>query len=341
VNDFQFTLGRGQRNVETELTLPGDRNDPVGAYLIGPDGQVQGFGQNSFGLDGSKQSLSASVLDPVPGTWTLAVDFAAPTVGDRVALPFHGTISTNSTTTKAVATGLPDSPGIKLKRKVRVKVKVKITNSGPAPEAYFIDPRLARTTTFDLDSDTGQTFLLPLTDGPQWLVPTHVSSARITARATLPLVFDWGPAQGDPDLFAGSLAAPQKRVAASFTPSGGQLQPGLWIASPDELGPFPKGAAAGRVTLEMAVRTRAFDSAMTPGTGDLWRLARNVDAPIIPQNIAVGATRTITVTLRPNAPAGTVVRGDLYIDDYLSAVPPSGAASGNELIAIPYSYTVR
>src|SRR5262249_31222844 len=136
-----------------------------------------------------------------PGNWTLVVDFTGPVPGDTTAQRFMGNIELD--TTKATAVGLPDNPKRLLKPGVPVTVQVKVTNTGAAPEDYFVDPRLAKTTTLDLDSEFGQTFLLPV-EGvePEWLVPTQTSSVRVTAKATLPIEFDYGPIQGDPDLLS-------------------------------------------------------------------------------------------------------------------------------------------
>ena len=43
----------------------------------------------------------------------------------------------------------------------------------------------------------------------------------------------------------------------------------------------------------------------------------------------------ITVTITPNAPKGTVVKGNLYVDDFSNTM-----MSGDELIGIPYTYKV-
>jgi hypothetical protein len=227
-----------------------------------------------------------------------------------------------------------------LTRKAPVKVRVTVTNAGAVPEAFFLDPRLTRIRTFGLDSVTGENFLLPLSEvEPEWLVPTHASSAQLTAKGSVPIELDWGPGQGDPDLFAGP--APGDRASASFEPEGGALQPGEWVAGLDEIGPYKKPAAFARASAHLMVTARAFDSAMTPATGDLWQQAVDVAASFAPLTIAAGQTRVITLTLRPNGPPGSVVRGDLYVDDFASAVPPGGAASGDELVAIPYAYKIK
>jgi hypothetical protein len=59
-----------------------------------------------------------------------------------------------------------------------------------------------------------------------------------------------------------------------------------------------------------------------------------------PVTILPGQTGVITVTITPSGTPGTVVSGNLYVDDYVTGVPPYGETTGNELAAIPYSYTV-
>jgi hypothetical protein len=46
------------------------------------------------------------------------------------------------------------------------------------------------------------------------------------------------------------------------------------------------------------------------------------------------------VTITPSAAAGTVVKGTLYVDDELAAIPPYSDISGDELSALPYEYKV-
>lgn len=68
------------------MSLTNDVADPVGSYLVSPDGVAVGFGQNQSDLTGNNGlSLTAYTLNPIPGTWTLIVDFAEPIVGDEVS----------------------------------------------------------------------------------------------------------------------------------------------------------------------------------------------------------------------------------------------------------------
>jgi len=333
---YEFHVGSGVHDVTANVSLTNDTGDVVGSYLVAPGGDALGFGQNSLNGTNS-QSLTAYTLNPVPGNWTLVVDFAAPVVGDEVSQPFTGNIKFNNVS--ASASGLPDSASTKLAAGTPVTVPVSITNNGAAPEAFFVDGRLNTTTSLALTSFTGSTFALPLATGePQWLVPTQTSSVQTVATASLPIVFDWGPNQGDPDLFstAGTTAT------GSYTASDGTAQPGFWFSGPDEIGPFgPGGAPAGTVTTSMTATTKAFDSAVTSATGDLWLASTNPAATFSPVVINPGQTAVINVTITPSGSSGTVVSSNLYVDDFVSAVPPFSQTTGDELAAIPYTYTIK
>src|SRR4029077_6605398 len=128
-------------------SLANDGSDNVGAYLVAPDGQALGFGENET-LFSTGKSLTAYAVNPVPGMWTLVVDFMGPVVGNELSDSFFGHITLDGA--KATATGLPDSPKRLLKRGSKLTVPIKITNTGKAPEDYFIDARLAKKTTIEL-----------------------------------------------------------------------------------------------------------------------------------------------------------------------------------------------
>jgi hypothetical protein len=223
-----------------------------------------------------------------------------------------------------------------------VTVPVTITNTGAAPELFFIDARLNAAIGFPLallDSPGSSGFPLPLTGQPPlWFVPTQTSSVQAAAIATLPIEFDYGPITGDPDLF-GPPTTPD-RAAGSYTPSGGTVTPGVWFGEPDELGPYPTPAPSGFVNMSLTAITKPFDQAVTSDTGDLWLASVNPAASFSPVIINPGQTSVINVTITPSGTSGTVVSGNLYVDDVVASVPPYGQETGDELAAIPYSYTV-
>ena len=339
---YQFQVGRGVRDVTANVSLTNDAGNPVGAYLISPGGDALGYGQNNL-LGGT--SLTAYTLNPVPGTWTLIVDFAEPVTGNEISQPFRGNISFNKVT--VTASGVPNSPAATLKAGVPVTAKVAITNNGAAPEAFFADPRLNATASLTLTSLVPNTGLkLPLTVfPPYWLVPTQTSSVSVSANATLPIMFDFRPFAGDPDV-ASASSGPGPLCAdtesASYTAAGGTVTAGGWFSLPSECGPYPTGAPAGTLNfVTMTAQTKQFDPAITPATGDLWLASLNPSTPFSPVVINPGQTATINVTITPSGAPGTVVRGTLYADDFVNGVPPYGQTAGDELAAIPYSYTIK
>jgi Peptidase inhibitor I9 len=342
VDYFGFNVPSGVNDVTANVTLANDANNPVGAYLISPDGDTLGYGQNS--LDGtSGPSLTANTLRPAPGTWTLVVEFAEPVEGNEVSDPYTGNIAFNQT--KASAAGLPDSASTTLAAGTPVTVPVTITNNGDAPEDFFIDPRLNTSSTIALAPfESSNTVALPMTGGfPLWVVPTQTSSVSVTQTASLPAMFDYGPVAGDPDIpSAPSTSGPlcQTSESSSYAPTGGSVTAGIWDAGPSECGPYGEQAPAGTATISMDAVTKAFDAAVTSPTGDLWQVSVNPATAFAPVTINPGQSATVNVTITPSAAAGTVISGKLYVDDIAEGVPPYGQLAGSELSAIPYEYTV-
>jgi hypothetical protein len=339
---YEFKVPSGVRDIAATVKLANDPGDPVGSYLIAPDGEALGYGQNQDPLTGNASTgLTAYTLDPTPGTWTLVVDFAEPVEGNELADPYTGSVKFN--VASASAAGLPDSASTKLAAGTPVTIPVRITNNGPEPEDFFIDPRLDTDTSLTLAPLTTDTVALPASNEPEWIVPTETSGIQLSQTSSLPAMFDLGTFPGDPDLASSSPAAGtlcSTTASESFSPSGGTLAAGGWFALPSECGPYGAPAPAGTATVTATVTTKAFDPAVTSTTGDLWTTAVTgafTNSAIV---IGPGASATINVTITPSAAAGTVVKGTLYVDDELAAIPPYDVPSGDELSALPYEYTV-
>ena len=281
-------------------------------------------------------------MNPVPGTWTLIVEFAEPVIGDEISQPFSGNIQLDNVSVRAH--GVPDNVHTKLAAGVPVTIPVTIRNNGAAPEGFFVDARLNTTTKLSLASafglPNGYEYVLPLDSYfPLWLVPTETSSLRATASGSLPIEFDLMQYAGDPDIF-GPPTTPNN-AAVSYTPAGGVVTQGLWNALPDEIGPYGTGPApAGTASMTLIATTKAFDDAVTSAPGDLWLQAINPAGTVTPVIINPGQTATIPVTITPSGAPGTVVSGTLYVDDLVGDVPPLGTTAGDELAAFPYTYTI-
>lgn len=339
VNYYEFNVGGGQTSIMANVSLTKDAGNPVGAYLVAPDGNVLGYGQNTLNKTNGL-SLTAYTLNPVPGTWTLIVDFAEPIVGDAVSQPFTGNIKLNSV--QATANGLPNNVSTQLTAGAPVTIPVQITNGGAAPEAYFIDARLNGSAQLTLAGVSNTSVSLPMTSYfPDWLVPTETSAVSLSASANVPIMFDYGPNVGDPDL-ASSLTC-STTPSASYTAAGGTVTAGAWFAGPSECGPYPTGATAGTLSsIGMVATTKPFDPAVTSDSGDVWLQSVNAAAPAAtPVIINPGQTVTINVTITPSGTPGTTVSGQLYVDNLVTAVPPYGQFAGDELAAFPYSYTIK
>jgi hypothetical protein len=105
-----------------------------------------------------------------------------------------------------------------------------------------------------------------------------------------------------------------------------------------------RSCPSGFVNESLTATIKAFDPAVSSDTGDLWLVAVQglaYFAAFNPQVINPGESAVINVTITPTATSGTVVSGNLYIDDYVGALPPSDTTTGDELAAIPYQYSVK
>src|SRR6185437_5850530 len=340
-NYYQFNVGPGHKSITASVSLSNDPTDPVGAYLVAPDGTAVAFAQNS--LSNTPLSvLTAYTINPKAGTWTLIVDFANPVVGNEIAQPFSGNVRLDNT--GVVVAGVPTGTNV-VAAGTPVTIPVSITNNGPVVQGFFLDPRLNQTTTISLANinppSSSAGYVLPATANPFWLMPTHSSSVKVEAAATLPVMFDYGPNQGDPDLVGAPGA--NNTAAGHYTPAGGTLQQGVWFALPSELGPYPGPAPQGFANMTMTVNTKAFDTSVTTPGGDLWLTA--LDASVLNTFsfyiVNPGQTVTIPVTVTAKGASGTVVNGTLYVDAVETGTPPYGELTGDEVAAIPYSYTIQ
>jgi hypothetical protein len=92
----------------------------------------------------------------------------------------------------------------------------------------------------------------------------------------------------------------------------------------------------------MVARTQGFDGAVSSPTGDLWLASTTASlAGFDPDVVQPGQTVTIDVTITPAGSAGSVVSGTLYVDVFEGSVTPYSQLSGDELAALPYTYTIK
>jgi hypothetical protein len=352
VQYYKFSVPASTRGLSASATLANDAADQVNAYLINPQGQTVAYGSNFLAVPAGPgigfapgRAMSLSTINPLPGLWTLIVDFNEPVVGNEISDAFSGHVRLSSGVS-VNSGGLPDSAGTKLARGSTHSFNVKIHNATGTPEDFFLDPRLSATGTVPLAALAPNPLTLPLTpiSSPQlWVIPTESSSVTLSASgATAPVTFDGGSPLGDPDLFSGLPTGGSNNPAAvPFNGFGSQVTSGLWIAVPalatvaGFTTPAPFGAT---VSLNAAAVTREFDTSMTSSVGDFWLASVNPAAGVTLFRINPGQTGTITVTIKvPSAAtAGSVVSGDVFVD----TIVPFVQDAGSETAAIPYAYTV-
>jgi hypothetical protein len=191
---------------------------------------------------------------------------------------------------------------------------------------------------------------LPLAAGfnfPYYIVPTHTTalSANVTRLSgSSPVTFDMEYFPGGPDV---SPNQPAPGVTATTSPGSASLtlteqpevSPGLWLLNPDETGPYSAGGApTDTASASLSAVTQAFDTTVTTDTDDFLQVGFNFSNFLYLQP---GQSGAISVAISPTASPGTVVSGDLYVDDYVLASEFAAPdPDGDELAAIPYSYTV-
>ena len=356
---YQFSVPAGSRDVRADVRLSNDAADPVDEYLVNPDGDVAGYGENGIGQPGttgavSSLGASAYAVNPEAGPWTLILEFADPVVGNELFQPYSGDIVFNAASASAPA--LPDSAATTLTAGTAVTVPVTITNNGAGPQQLFLDPRLNTNVTMTLPviPPSTATATLPNTDlqFPEWFVPDETSSLTVNQTSTVPAMFDIGAGAGDPDL---SSSAPSSgplcgsTASLTYAPSGGVVTPGQWVAGPAGCGPYTGPGAAGTATDTLSIQAKAFDSTVTDSLGDYNLTAINPTATAAMTVLEPGQSIVVPVTITPSGPAGSVVSGTLYVDALAggllpvggaSGVLPAGQISGVEMGALPYKYTV-
>ena len=360
-NFYTFTVPAGTKNIHAEINLATDPGDVLTGYLIDPNGQNLGYSTNvtedSLGNPVSTKSVDLYHANPTPGKWTIALQWLNQVTGLELTEPFSGTIAFGAL---PITNNLPS--GATLNDFQTYNFQVMVKNSGKAPEAYFVDPRLGSLEPLNLPNqnvpsatNTGvdpNFMTLPLaavtaTGGPAfpyYLVPTETSQIRASLAASAPVNFDVSYTFnnfGDPDL----EGAPPG-TSPSITYSAPEISPGLWQLNPSEIGPYNTATGAPTVTGVsglFGVTTKTFDQTVSSSTGDLWMSIEGLSGAATPDYIPAGNTDTIMVHITPNGPSGSTVSGTLYVDD-LTIAGFNGIfdlPNTDEVVAIPYSYTIH
>lgn len=357
---YQFDVPGGKRDLDLGLSYneknPGYNLEGV---LVDPHGlpvETQSTLtslDSNYQLNGYASTMQFFRRDPEAGRWTLVLFINDNSSGNQTALPFTANITFNAVNVQA--SGLPNDPNSRLPAGTPVNVTVTVKNTGNTTKSFFVDPRLSSYAPLSLGSTNAQLPPSPQTV-PMFFVPPETSTLSILAESmkpTVPITMDITNIDGagrpfgglnSPDImaytFIDGLTANYAAVASFSSP---EVPFGLWMANPTEIGPYPDGGApASTVQVGGVAVTQQFDKAVTSSTGDPYAFyTGQASGSYHLLTLAPGATGTITVTITPNAAAGTAVRGYLYVDTLAllaGAIPTT--FQDDELVAIPYSYKV-
>jgi hypothetical protein len=333
---YFFDVPNGKKSLGIDLALAGDPNQNVFAALEGPDRQVLSLSTNQT-VDASGNvvpiaSLQGFVRAPAPGRWTLFIDIDNPVAGTALTEQFTGHLRYDLV--QVHASGLPHGTVAAGSTKTAT---ITVTNTGKAPELFFADPRLTTSTVYPLLVQAPSTATIPLpfpatATGTTWLVPTESTDLLVTQSSTIPADFDASYLDsGVPEILGlpNGLTAKAELTAPRITQ-------GLFAADPTPLGPTD-GPVSGSATLAAQVTTQTFDPNATSSTGDFWQFAVNPSAPsIAPLALNPGQSGSITVTITAAGSSGATVSGVVYVDDLSEFL-----ANGDDIAALPYTYTVK
>ncbi len=337
IKNYYLDVPAGQQDLSLGITLD-NPNQEVMAALTDPNGQPLGFTSNVF--NGSDTAaLQFFRAHPQPGRWQLNVQLDTPT-GVQTSSTFTGRLSFGAV--RASASGLPTSSKTVLAAGKPVTASVSVKNTGVGSALFFADGRLSGTYADLPIISTMPTTGVPLANSDNaeagqvvWPVPTETTGLGFTGTSTRPIALDaqFGTVStgGNPDYY-GSTGTD----SASINVQGAPLAPGNWSSDATVYGTTGSTVVTDTADLAATAHTLAFDPGFTAAGGDIWLTAVSKTAPsFTPVTIAPGQTASIPVTITPTAAKGTTVHGTLYVDTYNTF-----SASGDELIAIPYTYTV-
>ncbi len=348
-NTFVFNVPAGQPALQVGVALANDPDSQVLGYLVDPNGQTIGYSTNFTTDKGGNpigtRFVNLYALNPAAGQWQLLLQWPNPVSGNELTEPFTGSIGFAQP--QVNAGGLPDGgTHSQLTAGTTYNYNVKIKNTGQSPELFYADPRLGTTETLQLPDQTGgddSNIPLPLPAPtatsnpiPFYLVPPQTSEIDASLAGSVPVTFDVTYFPGDPDIEA--TTGPGN--TASLTITAPYLSPGLWGLNPTEIGPFGSGPApAATASAGFSIVTDAFDPDISSSTGDAWLALNGLSDTYDPVFVNPGQTATIQVSIAPSGSGP--VSGTLYIDDFtLGATFGAAFPNGQEVAAIPYSYTV-
>ncbi len=345
---YAFDVPKGKKDVSVGIKLATDKRYLLEGVLVSPTGELAAVDGNRVidpatdTVSAQSQALQLTAANPVPGRWRVVILVVNPVPGAALTENFSGTIAYDQVS--VTTSGLPTSAKTLLAKGKAATAKVTVKNTGVAPINVQVDPRTNKVEDIPLTAPFGsQNLNLPGPAEADFLVPPSTLALTATSASSYPALVELTPYVGGIDL-VGDLKTGQSGDTISTvtdTPSAGSVATGLWAAVVDQVGYFgTDGAPAGTTHVDLSAHTLGFDDAVTSSTGDYWAASTNPVADVgSAVTINPGQSKTITVTITPDAAVGSKVSGVLNI-----YTPPSFALSfattGDQLATLPYSYTV-
>jgi hypothetical protein len=347
---YQFDVPTGVHDLDLGLSIRNPDSNLEGV-LIDPNGQpidvqtMVGSVTNVGTPDFYTGTMQFFRRDPVPGRWLFTLIVNDTIGGSATSQSFHATIGFNQVTIHSL--GLPSSPKTVLPAGKSQDAEILVGNAGLTTKNFFVDARLNTLGPVPLQAPYSYSVTLPITASQQlpiFAVPPEVSELDFSAQSPTPVGMDVATGNGatpfggtgSPEVYqsSGPLLDPTSGFyATSISIHAAEVTPGVWSTSPEEIGPFPNdGAPPSTVEVRATAYGQPFDRSVTSSTGDLWS---PFTAAYHPTNISPGHEGIIRVRITPRGVPGTVVRGVLYVDTF-----DPNSAGGDELLAIPYTYTV-
>jgi hypothetical protein len=372
---YSFAVAPGHRDLEVSTLLAKAEadNDVIEGVLVDPNGEVRSEDTNNT----LQAELASGVLtspgmeittaNPPAGIWQLIIVVLNSVNGADLSMPFSGTIGFDQV---QLSGQLPQSAATVLPQGKPTSITLHYTNNGVQPLPIQVDARTTTQQAIPLTSFTGQDTvtvpgnLISIEEPPLFLVPPQTSSVTFQATSSQPLLVNAkGPSAsvivGGQDLVGDLQAAQQGGTTSTVThtsPAGDYVTQGGWGVSAGQVGTFtgygdcqpaPAGcpvfpSATAKVS---AVATApGFDTTVTSSTGDYYQPAGSLLFDLSAPVVNPGDTLPITLTITPNAPVGTVVRGTLNLVTAGNSVALfkllGFAVSGDVMESIPYTYTV-
>ena len=335
---FEFNVPKGVTNMSLVVPIS-DNGYLLEGLLVDPQGMQLSVDLNLDPSGAPQYALQHFRYNPQPGRWkfVLLQDFTAS--GNQTSLPFTGRIGFN--TAEITASGLPNDPQTQLSASGSpVTAHIQVVNTGAVAQAYFADARLSTLgVTALVQQPCAATTTLPGTCGLFYL-PTEVNTISFVAQSTAPIEMDAYNdvgynvgGTGSPDLFARQTA--NDTVVAALTEP--EIPYSTWITVPSLIGPYgPSGAPTTPVTMTAYALMQPFDTAVSADSGDIWADLTLGTATFNPLLLSSGDAGTITLTITPDpSEVGQTISGYVYVDTFNSF-----ASTGDEVVRIPYSYTV-